>query len=77
MKLLEEYRVPLLGVAVAAATLAIGSLARPVHAAGCKTTACTFQDGGTGYDGTCGANPQGSCVCSYNGQSQTQSACNS
>jgi len=79
MKLIEEYRVPFMGLSVAAAVLAIGSLGDSVHATGCRTgVPCTYLQDGNTYEGQCGTSPSdGSCVCTYNGNYQTQAACTS
>jgi len=79
MKLIDEYRVPLMGMSVAAAALSISFVTAPVHAAGCLvSTDCTYYGGGPGQPGKCGtySGPTGpDCVCTSGSNSEHQAAC--
>jgi hypothetical protein len=70
-----EYGMPLLGIGVAIIMVVTGLLVGPVYATGCGGGPCTYHSGGKGYGGACGTGTDLSCVCTYNGQAQGQTAC--
>ena len=75
MRLVQENRVSVMGMAVAAVALIIACLTGSVaYAVTCTTSDCTYWSGGLGYDGSCGTNNSG-CVCNGGGSSQSQAAC--
>lgn len=75
MTLVKETTVPILGLSVAAAALAIGTLAQPMSAdVTCETIPCTFYWAGGSATGQCGVDGD-HCACRYQGEPQAQTAC--